>query len=307
MPASLVSHLRSVGLALLALWGVAGTSNAALVSAVEFYHLGFDHFFITTSATEIALLDAGTIVGWSRTGLEFKVEDAPGPGLVPVCRFFSASFAPKSSHFYTPFADECAKVKANRDWTFEAEAFYVPLPNAAATCAAGFAPVYRFYNQGQGEAPNHAYTPYASDRTIFVGRGWISEGLGADGVVFCVPSYLGLAFTRTQQMSGGIWEFRFTSTVTHTLRTGFGAAEPGDDPDLPYGAYATDPSVIGVAIWEPYAGKIGVVLIDVVTGNAYLFLFDFDGGNTVRGCAFVLDTINQETLGPCYPFTGQHI
>ncbi len=46
-------------------------------------------------------------------------------GTVAVCRFFSTSFAPKSSHFYTASPSECTAVKANPDWTFEAEVFFV--------------------------------------------------------------------------------------------------------------------------------------------------------------------------------------
>ncbi len=40
----------------------------------------------------------------------------------------SASFAPRNSHFYTPYVDECAKVKASNAWIYEGVAFALTLP-----------------------------------------------------------------------------------------------------------------------------------------------------------------------------------
>jgi len=91
-------------------------------------------------------------------GRQFKVFIATGTGLSPVCRFFSTSFAPKSSHFYTASPSECTVVKSNPDWQFEAEVFFVATPAVDGTCAAGTVPVYRLYNNGQGAAPNHRVT-----------------------------------------------------------------------------------------------------------------------------------------------------
>ena len=70
--------------------------------AIEYYHKDFDHYFVTAYAQEIANLDvANATGGWTRTGQTYSVYTGTATGLMPVCRFFSAAFAPKSSHFYT--------------------------------------------------------------------------------------------------------------------------------------------------------------------------------------------------------------
>ena len=153
---------------------------------VEYYHAAFDHYFITALPTEIMKLDDGTFAGWARTGRTFKVYGAAGDPLSAVCRFFSAAFAPKSSHFYTALASECATVKGNADWTFEDEVFFVATPAADGTCAAGTMPVYRLYNDGRGGAPNHRFTTDLAVRADMLAQGWIPEGQGV-GVTMCVP------------------------------------------------------------------------------------------------------------------------
>ncbi len=158
--------------------------------AVEYYHAAFDHYFVTAIADEITKLDNGTFVGWARTGKQFKVYTATGAALSGVCRFFSTTFNPKSSHFYTASASECTVVKANVDWTFEDTVFYLPVPAADGSCGAGTLPVYRLYNNGQGAAPNHRLTTDTAVRTEMMNRPeatkWIPEGLGI-GVTMCSP------------------------------------------------------------------------------------------------------------------------
>jgi len=163
------------------------TTPVNVDSVVEYHHAEFDHYFITASADEVAKLDAGVFVGWSRTGKTFRNYALDTPGTANVCRFFSTSFAPKSSHFYTPSAAECAIVKANPDWLYEDVVFAVGLPDAAGACAGGTLPLYRLYNNGQGAAPNHRYTTSVVVRAAMIGAGWIPEGNGADGVIGCVP------------------------------------------------------------------------------------------------------------------------
>jgi hypothetical protein len=156
-------------------------------AAIEYYHAVFDHYFVTDIADEIAKLDNGTFVGWARTGQSFNVySDAPA-GSVPVCRFFSTSFSPKSSHFYTPDAAECASVKANPNWQFEAEVFNVAPADTGGDCPGGTLPVYRMYNNGQGAAPNHRYTTSLATRATMLAKGWIPEGYGTLGVIMCSP------------------------------------------------------------------------------------------------------------------------
>ena len=105
----------------------------------------------------------------------------------PTCRFFSSSFAPRSSHFYTPFAGECTAIKANPAWQFESTAFYLDLPDAGGNCAAGTVPLYRAYNAGQGGAPNHRYTTSAATLDQMLAAGWVAEGHGVTRAFACVP------------------------------------------------------------------------------------------------------------------------
>jgi Repeat of unknown function (DUF5648) len=157
-------------------------SDAPIV-AVEYYHAGFGHYFLTAQADEIAGLDGGAYGGaFARTGLEFNVRDGPADGAIPVCRFFTVTFAPKSSHFYTSDPDECEAVKNNPDWQFEKVAFYVHRDEVGA-CPAGTIPVYRIYNDGQSGAPNHRFTTNLALYGNFVN----TQGWAAEGVRFCVP------------------------------------------------------------------------------------------------------------------------
>lgn len=159
--------------------------NVAL--AVDFYLPQFGHYFTTAFPAEAVSLDAGG--GWLRTGETFKAFKNPGPGLVEVCRFFSGqAFSPKSSHFYTPFADECAFVKRSTVWQYEGVAYYVALPASDGSCtSATTEPLYRLYNNGQTGAPNHRYTRNLSTRASMIAQGWVPEGAGPLGVIACVP------------------------------------------------------------------------------------------------------------------------
>jgi len=165
------------------------TASLALFDppAIEYYHAQFDHYFVTANPDEVAKLDAGVFAGWTRTGQSFNVLPLDAQNAANMCRFFSVSFAPKSSHFYTPYADECAAVKLNPDWQFEAEVFAVFLPDANGGCPPGTLALYRLYNDGQGGAPNHRFTTNAAMRADMLARGWIAEGSGPLGVTACVP------------------------------------------------------------------------------------------------------------------------
>ena len=156
-------------------------------TTVEYYHVGFEHYFVTSLAGEISMLDAGAFSGWARTGQTFKVYPLGDPGTSNVCRFFSAAFAPRSSHFYTPFASECAVRKNDPHWTFEGEVFGFRLPDASGGCAAGTVPLYRFYNNGADGAPNHRFTTSPAVRAQMIAQGWTAEGLGPPIVSACVP------------------------------------------------------------------------------------------------------------------------
>ena len=158
--------------------------------AVEYFHAGYGHYFLTADAHEIAKLNASPI-GWAQTGLAFSVWDDDDRRFSPVCRFWSGqSYAPKSSHFYTPYADECERLKRDPSWMFERNAFYARMPEGTLgtrTCPTGAQPLYRAYNDGKGGAPNHRYTTDAAVLDAMIAQGWVMEGEAATRVFACVP------------------------------------------------------------------------------------------------------------------------
>jgi len=167
--------------------GIGAPTLGDTVKAIEYFHPGFGHYFITTIPGEIASLDSGHLsAAWDRTGEAFDVYAADVAGTVPVCRFFSAAFAPRSSHFYTPSVTECDIVKTDPVWTFEGEVFNMRLPRPDGICGDFTKELFRLYNNGAGGAPNHRYTTELFVRDQMLARGWTPEGLGV-GVVACVP------------------------------------------------------------------------------------------------------------------------
>ncbi len=159
-------------------------------TAVEYYYDVWNFYFETSFPAEIAALDGGAFGGaWKRTSQTFNVwPTASNPSAVPTCRFFSTIFDPKSSHFYTPIATECASLKAGTAWQYEAIAFYIALTDANGLCGAGTIPLYRLYNNGIGGAPNHRYTTSLTIFNQMLAAGWIPEGSGSPSVFACVPA-----------------------------------------------------------------------------------------------------------------------
>ncbi len=164
------------------------------VTVVEYHHASFDHYFITSKADEIAILDSKVppFQDWSRTGLSFRAYESTGApaGSVGICRFFndSAAFAPKSSHFYAPHGLGCEDtIAAFPDWKLEnANLFNAMLPDAGGNCPAGTIPVYRLYNNGQGGAPNHRFVTSKTVQQTMLTQGYVAEPAGT-GVGMCVP------------------------------------------------------------------------------------------------------------------------
>jgi len=158
-------------------------------AAVAFYHAAYDHYFVTTLPEEVQALDASAQLGWIRTGDVFSVWPAGSPEHAEVCRFWTnQTFAPKSSHFYTPYPSECASVSTRPDWTYEGVVMAFDLPTAQGTCQTGTKPLYRMFNNGQGGAPNHRYFTDSALRDEMAYRGWTAEGIGPDVVFACVPA-----------------------------------------------------------------------------------------------------------------------
>jgi hypothetical protein len=156
---------------------------------VEYVYPPWNHYFITSIPGEIDALDSGAFPGWQRTGEKFAVYPGGAPLSTTQCRFFSGSaFAPKSSHFYSPYAFECRAVYYSESdvWDFEGNVMPVLLPDDSGTCPFGARPLYRLYNNGQGGAPNHRYTTELAIRTLMIAEGWLPEGAGKIGVIACV-------------------------------------------------------------------------------------------------------------------------
>ncbi len=162
---------------------VAPTANK--VAVVEYHNAGFGHYFMTADTDEITGLDGGAYnFAFLRTNRSFNAWNGPAAGTVPVCRFFTTpgTFGTKSSHFYTANPDECEGLKSNPNWQYEKIAFYIAVPTAG-TCPVGTTPVYRMYNNGQTNAPNHRFsTDFLTYQDFTTTKGWAVEGTG-----FCSP------------------------------------------------------------------------------------------------------------------------
>ena len=170
---------------------VSAFAAAPNATVVEYYRSDVDHYFITASPQEQALLDDGTLRGWARTGVTFLAwtNAAASPGALPVCRYYGKPEAGLDSHFYSAFADECDAVRTRfpTAWQFEApDVFYIEAPDrTTGACPAGTDPVSRVYDN-RSDA-NHRYMVSAQVRATMQARGWIPEGYGPDAVVMCTP------------------------------------------------------------------------------------------------------------------------
>lgn len=154
---------------------------------VEYYHRDFDHFFMTSDRGEIGKLDSGAFAGWQRTGEAFAAYPLSAVGALDVCRFFSATFAPKSSHFYTTDPVECDGLKTGIVWKYEGLVYSLLGAPGAGICPTGTTRLFRMYNDGQGNAPNHRYTVEDALRIEQVARGWVMEGSGSPPTFACAP------------------------------------------------------------------------------------------------------------------------
>ena len=179
--------------------------RASPVGIYEYYNARTDHYFVTGTAAEIALLETLATGDWRRDSdepafmaFESAVTvlhvDSGNPQAQPVCRFF----IPPASHFLSVSKAECELVAASYPaFVFEsASAFYAWLPDpATGTCPEmrlesggfDFAPVYRLWNARADT--NHRLTASRSERAAMIEQGWVSEGYGPDGVAMCVPHW----------------------------------------------------------------------------------------------------------------------
>lgn len=161
-------------------------ASGSVVPAVEFYHQGLDHYFLTHVAGEIDKLDAGVAIkGWIRTGQSFNVYQPGTAGTSPVCRFYIPP-TDGDSHFYGRGTDECVATGAAHP-TFvneDPEFFKMVLP-AAGVCPAGTRNVYRTFSNRPDA--NHRYLVDRTIRDAMTAKNWLAEGDGPDLVVMCSP------------------------------------------------------------------------------------------------------------------------
>jgi hypothetical protein len=185
-PANLV--VDAAQLANLAILSIAGTGSTATAAppadadVVEFVYPPANHYFLTASPDEAAILDASGV--WLRTGFHFHAWSlaSTAAGTLPVCRFTGTPNIGPNSHFFTADANECAIVEANPYWYYEGNAFRTTMPSAGA-CAAGMTPVIRFYTVGSDVVSvRHRYIVDANEAARMRAGGWIEEG-----PVFCAP------------------------------------------------------------------------------------------------------------------------
>jgi hypothetical protein len=158
--------------------------------AVEYYHAGWNMYFVTALRDEKAALDAGAFGGvWARTGQQFNVYALDGaPASSSTVWRFSGIYSLKSAHVYTASQDEYDDLTDGEiaGWSLEGPVFSAPLPASDGTCPAETVPVYRLYNNAIGGAPNHRLITDTREVAQMVTAGWTPEGEGV-GVGLCSP------------------------------------------------------------------------------------------------------------------------
>jgi serine protease len=164
---------------------LAAPSPPVPVTLVEYYHAGFDHYFMTWVAAEIALLDAGTLKGWARTGRTIRALESAVAGTSAVCRIYIPP-GKGDGHFFGRDAAECEDTMTkNPTFVLESPAFFHLYPPSVGNCAVGTVPVYRVFSNRVDA--NHRYTTDRAVRDAMVAKGWVAEGDGADIVAMCAP------------------------------------------------------------------------------------------------------------------------
>ncbi len=168
--------------------GALGGAPSPRALAVEFYHAGLDHYFISALLPDLVALGTGQFAGWAPTLEFFPVYTQPVPGASPVCRFY---IPPPygDSHFYSASPSECAQVRARFPFfSYESpNVFQLELPDPiTGACPPRTFAVYRAWNNRADT--NHRYTTNESVRDAMVASGWVAEGYGPKQVIMCSPA-----------------------------------------------------------------------------------------------------------------------
>ena len=193
-----ITHNATVTTSTASLAGTGVASGPATTTPmVEYYFPALDYYFITSRASDIALLDG--IAAWQRTGKSFKVYVNGQPGSNAINRYYFDQIAvnnSRGSHFYTLVQSEkdalaslnpgntpAPRVPLNEG--VDSYAFLPVVEGVGGSCAAGLTPVYRVF-RGQArfpDNPNHRFTTDTAVYNAFVALGWDGEG-----VKFCAPN-----------------------------------------------------------------------------------------------------------------------
>ena len=227
---ALVLGCASSTLATSASLGTSTSSNTATSSteppgnglsvAVEYYHPGLDHYFVTADALEIEALTSGKFSGWLATGEKFAVlpPHSSIASSTPVCRFYGDPSKGLNSHFYSGMPEECATVKTQfaDSWLLESDDVYRAfLPDNTGSCPAGTEAVYRLWNNRADV--NHRYTTSADIAKQMKALGYIAEGFGAAlsiPVALCAPVGMACALAAANPMPAVGSLVTLTSTCT---------------------------------------------------------------------------------------------
>lgn len=166
------------GVTVTARWTTTTVPPPSSLTVVEYYSAQLNHYFMASAPAEQAYLDAGNVIDFRRTGLQFRAYGLGTAGTAAVCRFYSQTV---NSHFYTASSAECNLVNTTMPiWRYERNEFAIGLPSGPG-CPSGTTPVYRNYNNRVNDY-NHRFTTSVSTYNSMVAAGWVGEG-----IVMCAP------------------------------------------------------------------------------------------------------------------------
>lgn len=286
--------------------------HATQVAAVEFFDLAHDRYLITASPAEIGALGSGALGSFYRSGTAYVVDDAPGAGLAPVCRFATHAGG-VAAHLYTASASECEALKTDPSVTYEGIAFYSPVPDAAGNCAANTSPVYRLSSSTYDGVPMLVYTPYPDRMTHLQ-----TLGFQVVRVEYCVPTSMDIAKSNTMLVDNSYWRLTgwWPGPVPFYPNTDAGtpiglyfagttrSREPADaDREMsdfltsafPYFIYRSGDYYFGpldqVLAWGPFANEYEVIQLQFnessktgdIIGGAYSIVWT--GGEDAQACS----------------------
>jgi hypothetical protein len=155
------------------------------VSIVEFFNRSVNRYFITSRASEQALLDAQPAT-FVRTGMRFVAKSSrySDTAETPVCRLYAPPAAGGSNTHFYGVGDDCPALNTVRQLSFEGFDFAAIKPVDGACPSGARKPVYRlFNNQAATNNGNHRYVVSDATRTKMQASGWVDEG-----AVFCAAS-----------------------------------------------------------------------------------------------------------------------